>query len=185
VRLFIGAPVPPSDVFGRVTQDLVDTARGVRPVPAGTWHVTLRFLGVLPEAGPPASALDEALAGRSAVPVRVRGVGAFQDPRRARIAWAGVDAPGLDRVEGAVRAATAHLGEPPPRRDFVPHVTLARLGRPTDVSAWVHHHEATRFSEGLLDTVVLYRSDLGPGGPTYTRVHEVRLGDPAAPPPEP
>jgi 2'-5' RNA ligase len=179
VRLFVGLPVPPSPVFDAVGAELEQEARA-RTVPPGTWHVTLRFLGEVLDPAPVAAALDGALAGRPAIPCVVEGVGTFPDKgfpphKKARIAWAGVRAAGVEALAAAVRDATARFGEPPEDRPFVAHVTLARLPRPADLRRFVSRHGATLFSQGLLDRVVLFRSTPGPGGSRHEALHTVQL----------
>lgn len=167
VRLFVGAPVPSAHAFTTATEDLCRLP-DVRPVPDGTWHVTLRFLGDADPDGVVA-ALDPVLARPPPVRARVQGVGAFSDPRKARVAWAGVAAEGLAEVETRVREATIALGRPPERRAFVPHVTLARLGRPVDVRPWIGRHQDTVFFDGPLPEIVLFRSELTRQGPVHHR----------------
>ena len=74
---------------------------------------------------------------RCAVPggdVRLGGGGAFPSERRARVLWLGVDegAELLAQLAGAVGALLAPLGYEPEDRPFHAHLTLARLGRPSD-----------------------------------------------------
>ena len=173
MRLFIGVPVPGGPVYGRVASDLPLDAR---PVPPGTWHVTLRFLGEVFDPAAVADALQGAVRGRPRLPCVVEGLGAFPDAKRARVVWAGVRAPGIEGLAEAVESATAKFGEPPERRRFVAHATLARIRAPADLRSLVARHAGTRFAEGVLDRVVLYRSVTGPGGASYERLHEAPLG---------
>lgn len=181
VRLFVALPVPPSAVYRQVTDELKAAAPAARPVLDGAWHVTLRFLGEVhePEAASLAAALDTACAGRPALPCVVEGLGTFSQgfppDKRARVAWAGVRAPGVDALAKAVVDATAAFGEPPERRPFVAHVTLARLPNPADLRALVARHQGTLFAQGRIDRVVLYESHLGPGGPRYEELHVATL----------
>ena len=174
MRLFLGCPVPPSSAYEPLTAELV-AQHDASPVAPGSWHVTLRFLGNVPDAAPVIAALEAAAAGVAAMPCVVRGVGAFPSPQRARVAWAGVEAPGLAALAKRVVAATAHLGEAPDSRDFVAHATLARLRRPRDVSSWRRHHQERLLAEGVIDRVVVFRSALGPDGAAYARLHEANL----------
>lgn len=167
MRLFVGIPVPQSEVYRELAGQL--EALGARPVPDGTWHMTLRFLGDMDDAQPVRDALAGALEGEQSLPAVVAGVGAFQSPRKARIVWAAVQAEGVEALAKKVEDATQELGQPPDRRDFVPHVTLARLKRPKDLRSFCGVHESTRFAQGVLDEVVLYRSVLTPAGPRYER----------------
>ena len=93
--------------------------RGVRFVDPDRWHVTLRFLG---EADPDvvAAVMDDIV-----LPAAQARFGPAVDVvgERALVVPVG----GLDDVAAAVVQATAHLGDPPPRRRFVGHLTLARL----------------------------------------------------------
>jgi 2'-5' RNA ligase len=170
MRLFVGMPVPPHPGLAEATAHLVQAVPGVRPVPAGSWHVTLRFLGEVRESAPVETALQAALAGVAATPGQVVGAGAFPSRRRARVVWAGVLAPGIEDVAGRVVEATSALGEPPDRRPFVAHVTLARLREPRDVDRFVAAHAADSFGPAPLAEVVLFASEIGPAGPRYRAV---------------
>src|SRR5688572_4685038 len=118
MRLFVALPVPSSPAYAEVTREVVATAPSARPVPDGAWHVTLRFLGEVLDPAPVAAALDAACRGRPALPCVVEGVGTFPDTgfppgKKARVAWAGVRAPGVEALAEAVVKATAAFGEPP------------------------------------------------------------------------
>lgn len=180
MRLFIGVPIPPDPRLTQVTHALRGVAHDAKPVPPGTWHVTLRFLGEMADPRPAEEALHMAVAGHHAMPVEVKGLGAFQGPRRARIVWARVQADGLRELARAIVEATQGMGEPA-KQDFVAHATLARLPHPMDVSAFLEARRDDVLSTGWLDRVVLYRSVLGPHGPMYRSIVGVPLasGPPA------
>jgi RNA 2',3'-cyclic 3'-phosphodiesterase len=180
VRLFVALPLPPSALYAQVAGEVAAAAPNARLAVLDAPHVTLRFLGDVPDPAPVAAALDAACAGRLALPCIVEGLGTFPSggfppDQRARIVWAGVRAPGIEALAAAVQDATAGFGSPPETRPFVAHVTLARLPRPTDLRRLVHQHHGTLFAEGTLDHVVLFRSTLGPGGPRYEELHAVDL----------
>ena len=181
MRLFVGLPVPPSPLYDAVARDVAEAARDARPVPTGSQHATLRFLGEMVEPDGVIAALGAACKGRPALPCVVEGLGTFPGggfpaDKRARVAWAGLRAPGIDALADAVVAATARFGEPPERRPFVAHVTLARMARPADLRLVVEKHKGTLFAQGVLDRVVLYRSTPTPKGSLYEPVHVVPLG---------
>ena len=175
MRLFIAAPVESSSAFSLATQSLRETASGVRPVPADSWHITLRFLGEVDDLNLVAAAMHDALAGFAAIPAVVRGVGAFPQLCAARVAWAAVDAPGLARVEERIREATVNMGNPPGTSIFVPHITLARFRQACDVTKWIEQHTSTLFFQGDLSQVVLFSSTQTRQGPVYTRESVVAL----------
>jgi len=165
-RLFVAAPVPDG------VRDLLATRLprpeepGVRWVPAHQWHVTLRFVGDLDTADEAAlvAALD-----RLAAPAAEARLG----PRVSRLGRSVVCLPvsGLDELAGAVRDATAGIGEAPDR-PFVGHLTLARLRDRAACGV-----SGTAVDLGFdVNEVVLVRSTLGPGGATHEPVHHLALG---------
>lgn len=180
MRLFVGLPVPPSPLYDAVAREVAEAARDARPVPSGSQHVTLRFLGDMAEPDGVVAALQAACKGRPALPCVVEGLGTFPGgfpaDKRARVAWAGLRAPGVEALAQAVEGATARFGEPPERRPFVAHVTLARMARPADLRLVVERHRRTLFAQGVIDRVVLYRSTPTPRGSLYEAVHTVPLG---------
>lgn len=177
MRLFVGLPAPASPTYDAVTRELLAIAPQARP--AALPHVTLRFMGEVHDPAPVITALDAACKHRAALPCVVEGLGtfprAFPPDSKARIAWAGVRAPGIDALAKAVVQATASFGEPPEQRPFVAHVTLARMPRPTDLRSIVQRHRNTLFAQGNLDRVVLYKSALGAEGSSYEPLHTVVL----------
>lgn len=181
MRLFIGLPVPPSSAYDAVAGDLARRHPGARLTGADGRHVTLRFLGEMAEPDGVIAALDAACAGRPALPCVVEGLGTFPargfpPHKQARVVWAGVRAPGIEGLAHAVEEGTARFGEPPERRPFVAHVTLARMARPADLREFVAAHATTSFGQGRFDRVILYQSIHTPRGSEYQQVHVVPLG---------
>lgn len=186
MRLFVGLPVPPSPAYDAVSLDLARRQLGARLTEPEARHVTLRFLGDMAEPDGVIAALEAACRGRPALPCVIEGVGTFPNRgfpphKQARVAWAGVRCPGIEGLAQAVEQATARFGEPPERRPFVAHVTLARLARPADLREFVTTHTNTSFGAGRFDRVVLYQSVHTPRGTQYREVHAVALGRPDAP----
>lgn len=176
MRLFVGVPVPCGDAL-RPVRDTLRSLDGVRPVPEGTEHVTLRFLGDVEGDGVRAveEAIDAAVDGAAAMEASVPRLGAFKDPRHARIVWAALEADGLAELQGRVEAETAGLGQPESDRQFVPHVTLARCKQPQDLRFLMEQYPGP-FWQGRLDEVVLFASRLTQEGPRYERVRTWSLG---------
>lgn len=181
MRLFVGLPVPPSPAYDAVSEDLARRHPGAHLTGSGGRHVTLRFLGDMAEPDGVIAALATACKGRPALPCVVEGIGTFPNRgfpphKQARVVWAGVRCPGIEGLAHAVEEGTARFGEPPERRPFVAHVTLARMTRPADLREFVSVHETTSFGQGRFDRVVLFQSVHTPRGSEYREVHVVTLG---------
>lgn len=160
-RLFIAIDTPP-DVAAALLH-VVPSARGVRPVPAGQLHLTLRFLGDQDDAA--AVRIDAALRGVGAPPVtmRVAGVGRFRG-----VLWAGIAPdPALHSLFDEVQSALAAIGIAPDARRFHPHLTVARCqpGVPDAVPrAWLAAHRDLALPPWRADRFILFESFLSPQG---------------------
>lgn len=186
LRLFVGVPLA-APVSGRLARWLA-AGRQERPdlkwVEPRNLHLTLRFLGERPagELDLIRAAVSAVARERRAFSIVVRGVGGFPSLARARVVWAGVDAgegelAGLARdLEGSLLAALPALR--PADHAFRAHITLARTREGyVDGERWAHVSAARDRLWGTMDVeeVVLYRSQLRPGGPVYTPLERWRL----------
>lgn len=184
VRLFVALDLP-----DRVRAGLVEWGRealadpALRPVPAESLHITLAFLGSLPEREiEPLTAVLQAVAAR---PPRVElGEPVPRPPRgRPRLFALPVASPGAIALQAALqeKLVAARLYRPE-KRLFWPHVTVARVRReergsqrPALVS-----RPPEELPKGLLQPfdgvrVVLYRSQIQPQGAQYTPLAQVEL----------
>jgi 2'-5' RNA ligase len=126
MRLFVALSLP---------DDLRDSLSGLScGLPGARWvapenlHLTLRFIGEV--AGHEAEDIDAALSGirLPRFPLTLAGVGDFGDDRRLRSVWVGVEANAtLERLQAKIEQAVQRAGQPPEKRKFKPHVTLARF----------------------------------------------------------
>jgi 2'-5' RNA ligase len=149
-----------------------------RWVPTTNQHLTLKFLGstwprlvewVVTSVGGVAAAHRPFEAG-------VGGLGAFPNPRRARVLWAGLDDRGsaFARLAAGLDEALAREFKPEARA-FTPHLTLARFDPPVDVGdlPGTLGLDRERF---LVDRLVLYRSHLRRPAPVYEVLETFPLG---------
>ncbi len=149
-------------------------------------HVTLAFCEAVPDVAVDdlVDTLGAATQRRSPFDVRVAGGGAFPDPTRARVLYAGLDlAEGasteLDRLAVGARTAAGRVGIEVDGQRFRPHLTVARLGRPTEATRWLRILEAYAGPTWTVDHVALVASYLGEGPrgrPRYETVAELALG---------
>lgn len=123
-RLFIAIETPVG-----VAETLLRTLpahRGIRPVPPGQLHLTLRFLGDQDEDA--AARIDAALreVPAPAMSMALQGAGRFRG-RQGAILWAGLAAdPALATFFDDIQCRLATVGIAPERRQFRPHLTVAR-----------------------------------------------------------
>jgi 2'-5' RNA ligase len=111
----------------------------------------------------------EANARVSPLTARFTTLGAFSSPKRARVVVAELADP-EGRIAALARAVALEaekLGVPLEARAFRPHVTLARLKRPSDVREWLAHATLEPLRV-VFDEFCLYQSLLDPAGGRYS-----------------
>jgi RNA 2',3'-cyclic 3'-phosphodiesterase len=171
VRLFIAIMPPPAAVA-----ELADRTAALRPAwpslrwtSQEAWHITLAFLGEVPErvlAGLSAE-LERAARGHHAQEIAVRGGGAFPDARRARVVWAGVhaDLDALGALAASVATGARRAGAPPSDEgEYRPHLTLAYARQATDVRPLTEELAYLAGSRWTASQIHLIRSHSGASG---------------------
>jgi 2'-5' RNA ligase len=138
------------------------------------WHLTLLFLGRVPEerVSPLVAAAGPAVEGTPPMTLRLAGGGRFGSLRRPQVAWAGLDGDVRPLVDlaGRLAAAARGLHLPVEDRPFRPHLTLGRWrpGRAAD-GALTDRLATYRGPAWPVTEVRLLESHLGPR-PTYETV---------------
>ncbi len=169
-RAFV-AVVPPDDVLDAVDAVIAPIRREhatLRWSSRASWHVTLAFLGTVPDEEVLLGHLRPGVAEQEGFGVELGGSGAFPSTRRATTLWLGLDHDaGLLRLAAHVRSVSGALDD----RPFRPHLTIARVSRERDVRAVARALDrgpvGRRWRVG---EVVLFESELAPSG----AVHRVR-----------
>jgi 2'-5' RNA ligase len=181
VRCFVAA-WPSAEVVAALAGLPRPASKRLRWSGEDQWHVTLRFFGELSPVQ-----VDEATVVLSEVArglpgdLTARGGPATRFLGPGLLIWP-ID--GLGPAAGPVGRATAHLGQPPPDRPFIGHVTIARGARGADLRQ-APHLLSPLSASWPVTFLALVHSQLGAGGARYRDVCTFRLGpsqDQTAPP---
>jgi 2'-5' RNA ligase len=183
-RLFVGLdlPDPVRDAiaaWGR--RELGDPA--LRPVTEESLHITLAFLGYLPEKAIPQLAEIAAAAAGPAPRIELEDPVPRPERGRPRLFALPADSPATIALQGGLQGRLVDAGlYEPEKRPFWPHVTVARVRReergskrPALVST-----PPGALPKKLLQPfdgvrLTLYRSQLQPRGAQYTPLAQVEL----------
>jgi 2'-5' RNA ligase len=156
----------------------------VKWVASHNMHLTLKFLGDVPEAqtADVCHAVAKAAEQVSPFEIALRGAGAFPHAGRPRTVWIGVDrgADELASLHKAVEKALARLGFPKEGRRFHPHLTLGRVRRggapQRELGRLIRENEEFDGGSADVDELVVFASFLDKSGPTYQALGRARLG---------
>lgn len=161
-----------------------------RELPGLSWskpdnlHINLKFLGDTTESHVDQirQAVEPAVSHVSPFVIELKGFGVFPDDRSPRVLWIGLGGAldSLSALADCVGRAVVPLGFPQEDRPFRPHLTVARVKK---------DHRAVGRTLGTLgvftdpfpcgqlsvDRITLFKSDLRPIGPIYTKLWDVSL----------
>lgn len=192
IRVFIAAMLPQRvrdalvEMGREFAADLGSVERALRWARPEGLHLTFYFEGglhtrLVPDVG---RAMGRAAAEHEPFILRLGGIGAFPNERRARVIWAGVEGD-LDRLGELAKAIEREMRVIGLRPDkpFKPHLTLARVrDGVSDVELAAIADTLRKWSgrkpsdsEFSVDEVTLVRSQLDSGGSIYTSLGTARL----------
>lgn len=174
MRLFV-ALTPSAEVVGELLGQ-VDLLRelgpGLRWSRPEQWHLTLAFLGEVPDATVDelTTRLARAAGRHPPLTLGLAGGGRFGD----RVLWTKVqgDHLALRRLSDTVRAAARRSGVTVETRPYRPHLTLARADGGPDLRPLVAELSSYEGRRWCADRLHLVRSRLG-AGPGGSAAHEV------------
>jgi len=180
MRCFVAVDVPPgvrahvAALAARLRQ--AAPRADVRWSSVDTLHVTLKFLGEVPDPRVPdvARAVGEVAAGNAPLALEAGGTGGFPSASRPRVVYVGIrgQVDALAHLAAAVDGALEALGFPGERRAFRAHLTVGRVRSPRGGEGLARALRAAAEATAgtwTADEVLLYRSRLHPKG----AVHEV------------
>ncbi len=184
MRCFVAIELPEQvkRSLARLQEEFAHLGRAVRWVRPEAMHLTLKFLGEVPDNR--LTAICQAVTNAASVcepfEFAVRSAGCFPPRGGVRVVWAGVDEPTglLADCQQRCEEAFAELGFDKESRPYVPHLTL---GRVKDVRRTGNLREGVAdradFEAGIVsvEQLVLFESRLSPQGAQYTPLHHATL----------
>ena len=181
VRSFVAVDLDDPEIKNRITkiqEDLERTGASLKIVHPQIMHLTLRFLGEIPQAT--VERIIEAMGDLRFSPfdVEFSGVGVFPNIRRISVIWIGITK-GQEQLAGVfeqLEPKLRQIGLAPDNKGFSPHLTIARVRTGLNKETLAKAIESMReveFGKMGVKAVRLKKSTLTPRGPIYTTLHEV------------
>ena len=154
---------------------------GIRWVKAANLHLTLRFLGDIPQKSVPglAESLKDNLDSFGSFDLVLSGMGGFPNLRKPRVIWIGIG-DGTDRLidlAEKVENGCIESGFGKGDKKFSSHMTVGRVKFPKGLEPLLDKIERTEFesSKFKVSEIFVVKSDLSPSGPKYTKLESVPL----------
>ena len=179
IRSFIAIELPPA--VKQAIQSFQDYLKpvipGVRWVKPESIHLTLKFLGDVPEEKLHGigSQLGEWVSNAFPYTLKPGGFGAFPNKFRPRVLWIGFSSvPEIhDLLVSQLEAGLVAHGFKKEKKPHRPHLTIARVRVPGSTGRALDRiggEEPPEFPEFLVNRIILFRSDLEPSGARYTEL---------------
>lgn len=175
-RFFIALSFP-SDIVMKLTE-LQSGLKGARWAPPQNLHLTLSYIGeastILLED------LADVLSGFAARAfcMQLRGINHFTSKRRSKSIWVGVaEEPSLFSLQSKIKNCLQINRIPRDKRQFSPHVTLARLKnvRPEDMAGFIVFNNLFKPRSFRVKSFTLFESILTKEGSIYLPLEKFRL----------
>lgn len=181
VRSFVSVDLDEPSVRERITsaqKGLEQTRAQLKLVDPQIMHLTLRFLGEIPQAA--VENVKNAMDGLRfpSFEVEFYGLGAFPNLKRISVVWVGMKRghERLDEIFHQLEPKLRQMGLPADNKGFSPHLTIARVKSGLNKEAladYVSSMADQDFGTMPVRTVRLKKSTLTPKGPIYATIHEV------------
>jgi 2'-5' RNA ligase len=183
MRTFIAIELPDQikNQIEQVQAPLKKTKAFVSWVKPGNIHVTLKFLGEVPEEKIDEifSATGKAVEGTKRFTMSLKGMGTFPDFKRPRVIWVGTGSgqEELSGMAGRIEDEMEKIGFPKEKRRFSAHFTIGRVKSPKGVEKLMEMVKSSDFQteEIAVSEVVVMRSQLHPAGAIYTPLKKIPL----------
>lgn len=182
-RLFLAIDLP-SHLKNFIAQEQArwkQVKSGVKWVKPNLLHLTLKFLGEVPEEQLPdiSESLKTICNKHPSFSLSLNGTGVFPTPARPKVFWIGLSGEinKLRALHSDIETGLAQIGFPAEKKKFSPHITLARAKTNKKLNELITELAKTKFPTEpfKVDNVVLYKSILSPQGPKYTPITKKRL----------
>lgn len=173
VRTFISIPVSNATGLSTFYRELSEV-RGVSVSPVYQLHLTLAFVGDVPEdrLAEVYGIADRAASGRTAGRIRIRGVGCFPSIKRPRVVWAGVESDiDLNGIASDLRRGLQEARLPFDGKPFAPHITVGRVKGGPGLRILVNKYRTEEFASVKCRDIRVMGSELSPEGAKHSILH--------------
>jgi 2'-5' RNA ligase len=179
IRSFLAfeLPLKIEAVVTRLSEELKQSSLDAKWVKSGNIHLTVVFMGDVGVNEIPAikEEVGSICLTYGAFEVSLKGLGCFPHMRKPRVIWVGLDGDleRMSRFRDALQERLMPFGIREEKRRFAPHLTLGRFRKPKRMNSQelelLSSYGDLTSPVCSLTELVLFKSELKPGGARYTR----------------
>ena len=181
IRAFLAAPIS-DEVRGFLEKIISKMKRRTidwRWVNYKNLHITLKFLGYCgnKQILDIQRTVSKCIKNIQPFSYELSGLGVFPNKRSARVLWAGIkdEEKNFNKIYKLLERNLAKRGFEKERRDYSPHITIARSRRRQNIRNFLSELDLEKFENPSLqlnDRITLYKSVLSPQGASYYIIKE-------------
>jgi 2'-5' RNA ligase len=185
IRSFLAFELPEDikQIVTRVSGEIRKSSLDVRWVRPEFIHLTVVFMGDIQseQVSPMGESLNAVCTNHEPFRIFLKPMGCFPNSRNPRVIWLGIggDLERMSRFRDDLQHALSPFGIKEEDRAFRPHLTLGRFKKPgkrqAELEQLLAKYGDLSSPACILDELVLFRSDLKPGGAVYSKTLSWRL----------
>jgi 2'-5' RNA ligase len=185
IRSFLAFELPPDikRMVKDISEDIRRTRLDLKCVKVDNIHLTVVFMGNIRSED--VLAIGEEAGGVCAdfdpFEIALKGLGVFPNTRRPRVLWLGleVETERISSFRDSLQERLLDFGVREEKRAFTPHLTLGRFRKPEKCDPLlgdiISRYADIKGPAGRLEELVMFKSELRPGGAEYTRLKSFPL----------
>lgn len=181
IRAFLAAPISDEvrDYLKKIILKMKRKTIDWRWVNYENLHITLKFLGYCnnEQILDVQRTVSKCTKNIQSFSYELSGLGAFPNEKNARVLWAGIkdEEKNFIKIYKLLERNLAKRGFEKERRDYSPHITIARSKRRQNIRNFLSELDLEKFENPPLqlnDRITLYKSVLSPQGASYYIIKE-------------
>lgn len=168
--------------LSRIIESLKKAGADVKWVNAKAIHLTLKFLGSVPEEkiAKIGERIGKIAKNQTPFDIVLKDIGVFPNWDYARVLWVGLESEGANRVKeiaNEVETAMTSEGFEKEKRAFSPHLTIGRIRSAKNKKELEQTSLSVKVQpiSSHISKIILFKSQLTPNGSIYTPLHVAEL----------
>ena len=181
IRSFLAFELPPDikKEVAKIADEVKKSGLAAGWVKPGNIHLTVIFMGDVEEKNISAiiSSIDNVVNKYEPFDIALGGIGIFPGIKKPRVLWLGLNGEieRLGSLRDELQKTLEAYGIKQEKRTFRPHLTLGRFRKPlrdrAPLKKVIEAYNDISGPPGKLNDLILFKSELKPGGSVYTRMH--------------